>query len=66
MKKYNGIIKGFTKTIKKLENLASTNAAETEKNLSAIFLLKNKNNTLDAEGNMAATTARKLSELIGG
>lgn len=66
MKKYNGIIKGFTKTIKKLENLAEGNANSAIFRRESINKLNNEIKALDNEGAMAATTARKLSELIGG
>lgn len=65
MKKYNSIIKGLTRTIKKLENLAETNAGDAITHRSLIADLNNKINALDSEGAMAATTARKLSELVG-
>jgi hypothetical protein len=66
MKNYNSIIKGFTKTIKKLEKLATLNADAVANNNNVIADLKWSNDALNAEGAMAATTARKLSELIGG
>ena len=65
MRKYNLIIKGFTKTIKKLENLSSGNVNKVMANNSVIDDLAESNKALNAEGTMAATTARKLSELIG-
>jgi hypothetical protein len=66
MKKYNSIIKGFTKTIKKLEDLAGKNATKASFKADTISTLNSEIVALDAEGAMAATTARKLSELIGG
>jgi len=66
MKKYNSIIKGFTKTIKRLEDLAARNASNAAGCTSLISDLNYKIETLDNEGAMAAATARKLSELIGG
>ncbi len=66
MKKYNSIIKGFTKTITKLESLAENNAKSAVCKRDEIVVLNWRIDALDAEGSMAATTARKLSELIGG
>ena len=66
MKKYNSIIKGLTKTIKKLDGLAETNANVARFRTETINKLNDKIIALDTEGQMAATTARKLSELIGG
>jgi hypothetical protein len=66
MKKYNSIIKGFTKTIKKLESLASYNVKIADINSTKIAELEVDNKALNAESVMAATTARKLAELIGG
>lgn len=61
---YEGIIKGFTKTIEKLEALAARNAAKEAETTARIKELKNECVRLEEEGKKAMATATKLKDLF--
>jgi hypothetical protein len=64
-KTYEGIIKGFTKTIKDLRALAEKNAVKIEVRTNTIKDLKAECISLEKEGSKAVMTAEKLESLLG-
>jgi capsule polysaccharide export protein KpsE/RkpR len=65
MKKYNSIMEVFTKTVTKLENLATKNADSIAKKTAAIKVLKSEAQLLDEELTAAMTSAEKIKEFLG-
>jgi hypothetical protein len=63
-KSYEGIIKGFTKTIADLRELAESNLAKEIKKTETITLLKAECVALEAVGKKAIATADKLAGLL--
>lgn len=65
MATYNGIIKGFTAVINKLDKLAETNAKKEDDKTRKIKVLKEECQALEEEGKLAISTATKLRDLLG-
>jgi hypothetical protein len=63
-KTYDGIIKGFTKTIDDLRALAVKNAEKDAKKTEVINVLREECNALAMEGGKAIATADKLAALL--
>lgn len=63
-KSYDGIIKGFTKTIADLRALADKNATKEASKTETIKVLKAECVALETEGKKALATADKLAGLL--
>jgi capsule polysaccharide export protein KpsE/RkpR len=66
MKKYNTIMGVFTKTITKLENLATKNADAIATKTARIKVLKGEAQLLDEELTAAMTSAEKIKSFLEG
>lgn len=65
MKKYNNIVKGLTKMITKLNDLAKFNQMTSKNVLNESSKLKFRSDDLLTEAKKALTTADKISNLLG-
>ena len=63
-KTYNGIIKGFTKTIADLRLLSETNARKAGEKTEKVLQLRDERDMLYDEGSRATATADKLAALL--
>lgn len=66
MKQFKSIMKGFNKTIAKLDKLVALQAQAIDKNNVAMEKLRAENIELMQESNAAASAARSLRKLVEG
>lgn len=65
MNRVDKIVSTFTKTIKKLEGVVTSNDSKVESNREQIATLTRDNTTLTSESARAERIANKLREIVG-